>query len=123
VSSASGEIDWGVNANGWVVYVYNNSPFTLTADSAPPAANVYSITQRIGPNQGGTVNGQPSIFGGPANMNFSYNQGSFRARISSDPSNHPAPDVTCTDYNRGSCDVFKNLAFNAPIPISVHGPP
>jgi len=70
--SNAGGIDWGVNANGWQVVVYNDSDTKLEWEGTAITDNVATISHQIEPHSQGSVSGVKSAFSGPANMNFGY---------------------------------------------------
>ena len=68
---AATAVDWGQNADGWVMLVVNNTPQRLVANIGM-FSNVASASGTIDSCAAGTVKGEPSEFGGPANMDITY---------------------------------------------------
>src|SRR5262245_24747902 len=65
--------NWGVNSNGWNICLMNTTARPLDLQSPLPTDNVASAPQRILPHsQSCDIRGEPSVFGGPADMNFNY---------------------------------------------------
>jgi hypothetical protein len=65
--------DWGIHANGWHVCLRNSSPAVLSAGLTWPTDNVAERPESVAPHSDVcTLRGEPSIYGGPANVAFNY---------------------------------------------------
>jgi hypothetical protein len=118
---------WGDNANGWHVWVWNATGLPLY-ERHYAASNVAYADPVIAATAAWNKNtlGDPSIFGGPANMDIQWAIGGpsnagIQLRIASDavPGN-PNAEIDCRSADPAyGCTLRHGKAKNQPIQISI----
>jgi hypothetical protein len=65
--------NWGIHANGWHVCLRNSTDETWKATGYSVFSNIAAMPDTVAPRKDNCeLRGQPSIYGGPANINFAY---------------------------------------------------
>jgi hypothetical protein len=65
--------NWGIHANGWQVCLRNRTDVAMRAVRSGLFDNISAMPDTVAPQSDNcTLRGQPSIWGGPANIHFAY---------------------------------------------------